>query len=109
MSFEIVTENDYGHRIEAKVEDYDPVEDVISAVDLSTFHTKEFLILKPDKTEVTILGQNLSDGTDGWMYTDISMGSGVFNQNGYYKIRARIWSNTQRFTSNAFGFEVKPE
>lgn len=109
MSFEVVTENDYGHQIKILVEEYDPIADLVSIVPLGSFTTREFLIKKPDQTEVTVAADFVTDGSDGWLYADVPLGSGIFNQNGYYTVRARIQNALQRFTSNEFGFTVKPE
>lgn len=106
MSFVTVVKTDYGHLVQLYVEEYDEVDDVTSAADLSGFDDKILIIKRPDNTVVTVSGELITDGKDGGFQATVLQAWGIFNQTGYYEFGGLFQNNTQRFHTSTFGEDI---
>ena len=76
-------------------------------VNLANFATRQMILQKPDKSEVTVTAALFSDGTDGIMYYDSL--SATFDQVGTWKRCSKITDvSTNAFKGSWIEFEVEP-
>ena len=100
-SVEEIHVGDIGTQFQATLYDCDVV------VDISTATVKEIIFLKPDGTKVVNTADFLTDGSDGIIYYAPTLATEL-DQEGNWKIQARVVMPTGTWSSDVQKFKVYP-
>lgn len=76
-----------------------------SAVDLSSYTTKQFIISDPSGNDTTVTAEFTTDGTDGVL--EYTVTDGLIDEAGIWKVRARVARADVELTSQPLSFVVE--
>ena len=105
-NFEFIYKDAYGYQLRATIQTFNETTKEWEATDISGFSTQQFKIEKPDRTDVVLDADFETDGIDGVLVYTLPLNSTLFDQVGWYQMKALLSNATQYFPTSKVGFTI---